>query len=120
MKPNVVDPSHIRELVSMHLYRLMNIPSQRVAPSILYINDDYKGVYLNVEQIDDEFIDKRYGSEEGFLYKCSQGMSLAYKEEVYDDKKITSKMNESADDRNELSHFINICLLYTSPSPRDS
>ncbi len=108
LKPNVVDPSHIRELVSMHLYRLMNIPSQRVAPSILYINDDYKGVYLNVEQIDDEFIDKRYGSEEGFLYKCSQGMSLAYKEEVYDDKKITSKMNESADDRNELSHFINI------------
>jgi len=108
LKPNVVDPSHIRELVSMHLYRLMNIPSQRVAPSILYINDEYKGVYLNVEQIDDEFIDKRYGSEEGFLYKCSQGMSLAYKEEVYDDKKITSKMNESADDRNELSHFIDI------------
>ena len=108
LKANVVDPSHIRELVSMHLYRLMNIPSQRVAPSILYINDEYKGVYLNVEQIDDEFIDKRYGSEEGFLYKCSQGMSLAYKEEVYDDKKITSKMNEDSDDRDELSHFIDI------------
>ena len=108
LKPNVFDPSHIRELISMHLYRLLNVPAQRVAPSILYINDEYKGVYLNLEQIDDEFIKKRFGSKEGFLYKCGQGMTLAYQEEVYDDKKISSKMNEDSDDRKELSHLIDV------------
>ena len=108
LKPNVFDPSHIRELISMHLYRLLNVPAQRVAPSILFINDEYKGVYLNVEQIDDEFIEKRFGSKEGFLYKCGQGMTLAYQEEVYDDNKINSKMNEDSDDRTELSHLIDV------------
>jgi len=108
LKPNVNDPAHIRELISMHVFRLINVPAPRVAPAILYINEEYKGVYLNIEQIDDEFIDKRYGSEEGFLYKCSQGTTLAYKEEVYDEDKITSKMNEVSDDRDELSNFIDI------------
>ena len=54
----------------MHLYRLMNVLAPRVAPTVVYINEEFKGVYLNIEQIDDEFIDKRFDTEDGFLYKC--------------------------------------------------
>lgn len=108
LKPNVNDPSHVRELLTMKLYRQMDVPAPRVAPSALYFNEEFMGVYLMVEQIDDEFVDKRYGHEEGFLYKCSFGATLEDNSRIMDESLYESKMNEESDTRTELQSFVNI------------
>jgi spore coat protein H len=63
-------PTMIRELLTLKYYREMNVPAARTHHVRLYMNDEYMGIYLNVEQIDDEFLNQRHGHEEGFLYKC--------------------------------------------------
>lgn len=108
LKPNVNDPSHVRELLTMKLYRQMDVPAPRVAPSALYFNEEYMGVYLMLEQIDDEFVDKRFGHEEGFLYKCSFGATLENNGRVFSDDLYESKMNEESDTRNELQSFVEV------------
>jgi len=97
LKPNVNDPAHIRELISMHLYRLMNVLAPRVAPTVVYINEEFKGVYLNIEQIDDEFIDKRFDTEAGFLYKCAYSATLEDDGQINDLELYDVKMNEETD-----------------------
>ena len=108
LKPNVNDPAHIRELISMQLYRLMNVLAPRVAPTVVYINEEFKGVYLNIEQIDDEFVDKRFDTEEGFLYKCAYSATLEDNGQINDLELYEVKMNEEKDTRSELKHFVEI------------
>jgi len=92
----------------MHLYRLMNVLAPRVAPTVVYINEEFKGVYLNIEQIDDEFIDKRFDTEAGFLYKCAYSATLEDDGQINDLELYNVKMNEEIDTRSELNHFVGI------------
>ena len=92
----------------MHLYRLMNVLAPRVAPTVVYINEEFKGVYLNIEQIDDEFIDKRFDTEAGFLYKCAYSATLEDDGQINDLELYDVKMNEETDTRSELNHFVGI------------
>ena len=108
LKPNVNDPAHIRELLSMHLYRSMNVLAPRVAPTVVYINEEFKGVFLNIEQIDDEFIDKRFDTEDGFLYKCAYSATLEDNGQVNNFELYEVKMNKDTDTRSELNHFVEI------------
>lgn len=108
LKPNVNDPSVIRELLSMRLFRQMDVPAPRVAPAVLYMNDEYMGVYLMIEQIDDEFVDKRFGKEVGWLYKCYYSATLENDSRINDDNLYESKMNEETDTRQELKHFVEV------------
>ncbi|MFK7954283.1 MAG: CotH kinase family protein [Ekhidna sp.] len=114
LKPNVNDPSIIRELLTMHMYRAMNVPAIRVTPSVVYINEEYMGVYLNTEQIDDEFVDSRFGHENGFLYKCSWGANLSNDGQIFNNEIYESKINEDEDTREELDSFVKV--LNSTPS----
>lgn len=115
LKPNANDPSLVRELLTMHIYRLMDVPAPRTAPAVLYFNDEYMGVYLMIEQIDDEFVDRRFGKEVGYLYKCAFGATLEDDGQVFDTSLYESKMNEDTDTRAELAEFV-IALNGTSDS----
>lgn len=105
-KANVNDPSLIREALTLATYREMEIPAARTHHLRLYINGDYMGVYLNVEQVDDVFLNMRYGHEEGFLYKCSYGANLQSSSQVFDEARFESEINTSSDTRAELSLFV--------------
>lgn len=106
LKPDVNDPTMARELLSMHIYRKMGVPAARIAPAALYMNNEFMGTYLMVEQLDDEFIDKRYGHEEGFLYKCAYGATLQDNGQVYNGDLYESEMNDELDTRAELDLFV--------------
>jgi spore coat protein H len=106
LKPNVNDPTMVRELLSMHLYRKMGVPALCLAPAALYINEEFMGTYLIAEQVDDEFVDRRFGHEEGFLYKCSYGASLTNNGQVYNETMFESEINEEFDTRAELNAFV--------------
>lgn len=108
LKPNVNDPSHFREPLSLLCFREMDIPAARTFPLRFYINDEYMGVYTNVEQIDDEFLNDRFGHEEGFLYKCSFGSNLVNNGQVFNELLFESEINKDEDTRAELNHFVHV------------
>ncbi len=66
------DVSVIRSKLAWDLFNRMGVPSPRAAHVHFKINDgsDVEGVYINIEQIDDEFVDAWFGSDIGNLYKC--------------------------------------------------
>ncbi|MBN1924217.1 MAG: CotH kinase family protein [Prolixibacteraceae bacterium] len=108
LKPNNNDPGQLRELLSWQMYRNMNVPAARTNYIELYMNDEFMGVYLNVENIDDEFVDRRFGNEAGNLYKCSWGATLELSNSVYDNHLFEIKTNEEENNRNLLNDFIQL------------
>ena len=73
------DPSLLRYWLSLNILTTNNLISSRSSFVKLYINGEYKGVYLNVEHIDDEFLQKRFiGDDHGNMYKCTWGADLKF------------------------------------------
>jgi len=67
------DPTMIREKLASLAFQKLGVPAPRVGFAKVYINDEYWGVYLIVEQIDDVFLKSRFGEESGNLYKGRGG-----------------------------------------------
>jgi hypothetical protein len=64
------DPSMVREVLGFEIAnRYMVAP--RASYVTLYVNDDYRGVYANVEAIDDVFLSNRYAEVNGAFFKCT-------------------------------------------------
>ncbi|MEN0003925.1 MAG: CotH kinase family protein [Bacteroidota bacterium] len=109
------DPSIIRSKLCWDLCEEMEIPASRSNHVQLYINGDYYGVYINVEHIDEEFVELRFGGE-GNLYKCLWPGTLEYLGSDPDLYKVQSggrriyelKTNEEEDDYSDLAHFIDV------------
>jgi spore coat protein H len=108
LKPTVNDPSLMREALTMLYYREMQVPAARTHPLKLYMNNEYMGAYINVEQVDDEFLNDRHGHEEGFLYKCSWGADLQNNGQVFNTVMFESEINKDVDTRAELDAFVKI------------
>ncbi len=108
------DPSIMRAKLCWDIYKLAGIPSTRASHVQLYINGEYRGLYLNVEHIDKRYLKKRYDDDDGNLYKCFFGADLAYrgndpeayKFELYDRQVYDLKTNKDLDDYSDLARFI--------------
>lgn len=73
------DPSLLRYWSSLHLLQKHGLIASRTSFVKLYINGNYRGLYLNVEHIDDEFLQKRFiEDDKGNLYKASWGADLNF------------------------------------------
>ena len=107
------DPSMIRELMTMHSFRKANVPAARTHHTEVYINGEYMGLYLNVEQIDDEFALSRFNYDEGNLYKCTWPATLVDDGQIYNDETYELKTNEDLNDRTILANFVEV--LNTTP-----
>jgi len=62
------DPSGLRELLAMKVYRTLGLPASRIAPVALYINNQYTGYYLVVEEVDKAFLARSFGESNGYLF----------------------------------------------------
>ena len=109
------DPSISRSKICWDLLNEFGIPAPRSTHVRLYINGNYYGLYLNVEHIDEEFVESRFGNKGGNLFKCLYPADLAYlgsDPELY--KYSTSwgrqpydlKTNTQQDDYSDLATFI--------------
>ena len=56
-----LDPSFAREKACYELCLAAGLPTERTNYAELYINGSYWGLYLLVEQFDQEFIESRFG-----------------------------------------------------------
>ena len=103
------DPSQLRAWLSTQIIKSAGLTVSRSSFVKFYINNEYKGLYLNNEAIDDEFLKDRFLADfSGNLFKCSWGSDLTYLgnnpqsyHETYD-----LKTNQVLNDYSGLIHFI--------------
>jgi hypothetical protein len=110
------DPAVARAKVCWDMARWLGVPAPRANHVELYINGDYFGLYINVEHIDEEFVQLRYGNNDGNLYKCLYPADLDYKgsnpnlyKEVYYGRRAYELItNTDLDDYSDLAYFIDV------------
>lgn len=110
------DPSIIRSKLCGDILHDLHVPASRTNHVEVYINDNYYGLYMSVEHIDDNFLEKRFSRDGGNLYKCYWGASLQYIGTDPNIYKFTSegrrvyelKTNEDEDNYSDLAEFIDV------------
>jgi len=115
------DPSLVRSMMTWELFRYMGVPGSRINHVLLYINQEFMGVYLHMEHIDEQFVKSRFGTNDGNLYKCLWPASLEYKGNSGEDYKYEHegrrayeiKTNAVWDDYRDLSAFIRVLDMYS-------
>ena len=98
------DPSSMRErLTTMFLARL-NQPASREAHVKLYVNNEYFGLYVIVESVDKDFLQRTLGENDGYLFEYNYvydwrlnylGAELEQYKEVFDVKTRESESMSS-------------------------
>ncbi len=63
------DPTFLREKIYLDLYQDIDLPAPRATYARVYINEEYFGLYLLVEQIDKHFLRRRFRISNGSLFK---------------------------------------------------
>lgn len=84
------DPSVIRAKLCFDILKKVGIPASRSNYVELYINGEYYGLYINVEHIDEEFVESRFGNRGGNLFKCLWPADLNFFSSNPDDYKFVS------------------------------
>lgn len=108
------DPSVIRSKIAWDLFRDFGIPAPRANHVAVYINQNYYGLYINVEHIDEEFVESRFENKDGNLYKCLWPADLDYRgidpdnyKHVIGDRRVYDlKTNVAEDDYSDIANFI--------------
>ncbi|MDA3821664.1 MAG: CotH kinase family protein, partial [Bacteroidales bacterium] len=96
------DPHLMRAKTCTDLFRYMGIPAARVGYSKLYINNEYRGLFANYEDIDKAFLQPRFRDDNGDLYKCD-GATMQNGSGGY---QLTT--NELSSNHSDILEFINV------------
>jgi spore coat protein CotH len=98
------DPSLVHDVVSYALFRAAGIPAPRTAYTQVYVNGEYLGLYLLVENVDKTFLKRHYGSQgnDGMLFKTGRGVRvllnwLGPDSSAYQDQGLTLNTDENRD-----------------------
>jgi CotH kinase protein/Lamin Tail Domain/Secretion system C-terminal sorting domain len=110
------DPSIIRSKLAWDLCNVFGLPSSRAAHAKLYVNDEYRGLYIHVEEYDKTFLDSRFVSNDGNFFKCLWPADMAYlgsDPDLYklmqgDRRVYALRTNEEEDDYSDLAHVIDV------------
>lgn len=110
------DPSIIRSKLSFDLFKDAQMTASRASHTAVYINGKYYGLYISVEHIDDEFLNKNFVNSNGNLWKCLYPADLKYLGDNPDLYKLSSNgrpvyelsTNEQINDYSALARFIKI------------
>lgn len=94
---NFNDESLMREKVAADLFRSFGMAAAHTAFCVVYINDDYYGVYTIVEEVDDTVVETQFSDNSGNLYK-PDGDAATFKSGSYDTDELCLKTNTSAPD----------------------
>lgn len=63
------DPAMAREVINYHFWSVAGQMASRASYARLYVNDEYYGLYTNVEAVDDHFLEHRYVDATGDLWE---------------------------------------------------
>lgn len=121
------DPTVCRSTLFWKIAAASGIPGSRINHINLYINGIYRGVYANIEHIDEEFMELRFGNKDGNLYKCTYPADLNYISSNPNSYKLKNngvrvyelQTNETADDYSDLARLIHVLAFYSGNSLRE-
>ncbi len=100
------DPTFVREIIAYEIADRY-LPAAKTVFTKLFINNEYWGLYLMVEQLDRNFLRTSFGTDTGNHYKSERG-SLTWERqetELYK-KDYELKTNEAEDDWSDLIELI--------------
>ncbi len=103
------DPSIIRSHLTWNLFADLMVPAPRSNHVNVFINNRFYGLYINVEHVDEEFVESRFNNQFGNLYKCLYPANLSYlgtNPSDYKNNGYELKTNEEKDDYSDLINFI--------------
>ncbi|MCB9354415.1 MAG: CotH kinase family protein [Lewinellaceae bacterium] len=64
-----LDPSFVRDPLAYEIIR-QYMPAPLCNFTRYYVNNKYYGLYINTESIDENFLEKHFGTSEGYVIKC--------------------------------------------------
>jgi len=70
------DPAVQRDVLCYDIMRKSGVSAPRTAYTKVYLNEEYWGLYLLVEQIDKTFLEDNFGTKEGNLFKNMENSEL--------------------------------------------
>lgn len=73
------DPSIIRSKLCWDIMKLAGLEAPRSNHIALYINNEYRGLYINVEHIDNDYLEDRGKDPDGQLFKCFYGADFVFR-----------------------------------------
>ncbi|MBK9735505.1 MAG: CotH kinase family protein [Saprospiraceae bacterium] len=103
------DPSIIRSKLNWDILKLAGIESCRSNHVALYINKEYKGLYINVEHINEDYLRARHKNPDGQLFKCFYGADFVFRgtnTNVYSKSVYHAENNVADPDYYTLMEFI--------------
>lgn len=98
----------VRDALSHQLLRGLGIPAPRTSYFKLYLNNEYWGLYVAIEQVDKEFLENYFVQPEGNLYKPFFRNALSWHGQdwaMYEDT-MELRTNEGTLYHSELLDFI--------------
>lgn len=117
------DPSMVREKLFYDVWNQCGQPTRRSSFVRVYINDEYYGLYTNLEEMDEIWCKDQFGDNSGNLYKCTYPADLNYLgTDPNSYKSIEAgtatggraydlQNNKLQDDYSDLAHFIAVLNL---------
>jgi hypothetical protein len=72
----VEDPTQVREALGYRLYREVGVPAPDTGYAQVTLDGQPLGLYLLVESVDQEFLDRRFGDHKGDMYEGEYGCDL--------------------------------------------
>ena len=79
------DPTLLREYLAMAFLSRMGQPAPRVSLARIYINNTYQGVYTLTEDVNADFLQRRFDDTAGFLFEFRRREQPYYGEYLGDD-----------------------------------
>ena len=103
------DPSFIREKLYLDFMRREGLPVPRCTYANVYVNGEYLGLYLLVEEINKGFLKQNFQNKKGAFFKGEPKATFEYKGEKAEDY-LNSYRNkkDSLDGFNELIDLIKV------------
>jgi spore coat protein CotH len=102
------DPSYIREVIAYELMDEMGVPTPEHAYVNFYVNGELFGLYLMVEAVDGEFVEKHFANSNGDLYKPDgTGSDLLWLgDDIQSYTDINLQTNEDTSDNGAFINFV--------------
>jgi hypothetical protein len=90
------DRTRLNEVLAYSLFRDLQVPAPRAAFASLSLNGEDWGLFALVEQIDGEFVESRFSSGDGLLYKevWPSNLDLADADRILESKLETARDRE--------------------------
>ena len=91
------DPTMLAERLAYHMYGAAKLPAPRCNHALVYVNDDFYGVYANIESEDKVFLKRFFSNASGNLYEDAEVDLIAGNESLFQ-----LQTNEAVNDRSDL------------------